>query len=73
MLTPITSINETVSSVPGKLRQFTIKNDEIAYIDLDKIIAVMIFTGILLKEPSDDKPLDWQSNILWACSQHLGI
>ena len=54
MLTPITCLDETVSMVPGKPREFRIEKDETMGIDPDKAIAARTFTGVLLKEPIDD-------------------
>lgn len=55
MLTPITCLDETVSVVPGKPRQFQIDEAGTMGIDPDKAIAARTFTGILLKKPGDNQ------------------
>ena len=60
MLIPITYLDEIVSAVPEKPRQFQIVENETMGIDPTKAIAARTFTGILLQKSNDDQQTDEQ-------------
>ena len=52
-LTPITSLNESFSTVPDTPRKFQINKDELMGIDPTKAIAARTFIGVLVKSDDD--------------------